>query len=133
MSAIDFALRGRLNTFAGLLAVRDRIFPNILPQAVQVPCIKFQVHNDIPSDTIEGKAGLFNAIVSFEIYAGSALQARSLADQVRLALQGWSGTSATVVVRGSHIIDESNGFDAVVKNYTHGLRFSVWYNRTNPS
>ena len=92
------AVHGRLTTFAGLTAlVGTRVCPLLLPEAATLPTLTYQ---RVSGPWTHGQAGavlLSRPRIQVDVWAASYASAKSVATQVRLALDGYRGTS-----EGSH-------------------------------
>jgi hypothetical protein len=99
MASIDTALYTRLSGFAGLAAlVATRIYPAPVPQNATYPLITYQQISGIRAYVYSNQSGWVRARFQVDCYAASSTGARALAEQVRLALSIYRGTSDTIVI-----------------------------------
>jgi len=74
-------------------AVSGRVFPNVVPQGTAFPAISYnQVSGVRLSDVTDGPTGRAMPRITINSWATKYLAARSLADAVRLRLNGVTGT-----------------------------------------
>jgi hypothetical protein len=87
------ALYTILSGFAGLTAlVSTRIYPRRAPQEVTAPYVIFQRISTIRDHSHSGPSGLANPRYQFDAYAATPEEADAISDQIRLALDGYTGT-----------------------------------------
>ena len=136
---VEKAINARLLASAGVIAlVVARIYPELAPQNAVLPYIVYTRVDTEHLMTKDNAAALANARIQINSVAATYLAVKQLADQVRLALQGWSGTGNGVTVK---VILPGNDFDAPVfaGDGTDETRkrviqdFKVWFVEDNPS
>lgn len=124
---IGKAIQARLAAHAGTAAlVVDRIYPMRLPQPTTFPAIRYQVigaprthvMGATPDASIE-----VHSRVQVDCYAVTYNGARSLAEQVRLALSRWSGTAGGVTVEVL-FLDDARDLDE--QEFVHGDEMGVY-------
>lgn len=132
---IASAVRNVLALNAGIIAagVSAKIYPRVLPQNAKVPAITYQVLADIPYDTIDGMAGLYRAILEYKVWTEAATLAAEIENTIRLAIQGYQGVNLGVNIRGIHHLHGTDDFEAETGEYNQISRYSVFYERENPS
>lgn len=120
------ALYDALGGHAGLGAlVGARIYPDVAPMAVATPYVVWSEVGNTPMNNMAGGVpDVNNYRVQIAVLAGSALQGRNVAEQVRAAMAAASGFKALEVDYGS--LDYEDG------SKVFGVRvdFSVWYRST---
>lgn len=134
---IEADLRTYLLTKPGVTAFAgDRIRPDQLDEADVKPAIIIAVDEEEPQNDLDGDGGLVKATVAIASLAVRRSDSRQLAEQVRLALAGYSGTAGSSTIRS--IFDSSvtvyspkddgsdEGFFSTEQQYT------VWYSETVP-
>ena len=103
---IEAVIFTRLSTHAGVSAlVSNRISPVDAPQNDQMPAITHRQLSGPPIRVMGGVTGLVRAIFQFDCWSGKRVdgtrgtpdEAKALARQVILALEGWNNTVGTVV------------------------------------
>jgi len=128
------------------MAIRDILINNIpvntlvagrirflsIPQNAPLPYITYSILNEIPSDTLQGMAGLFTSTVQIDCYAKTYAESIDLSEKVRLSLQGYSGINKNVEIQGVYYVNGTDSFEAEIINYRRILRFDIWYKKPNP-
>lgn len=130
-TALEVALRSILVTAS--TAASTRIYPVYLPQDVTLPAITYQLLDDDPKDNAAGCAGLFMARVQFDVFAETFLAMKSLVDEVRNALMGYTGVVSDVTIKGIRLETKLDMFEPEIKNHRGIIRFHVWHSEANPS
>lgn len=95
------ALLHRLSTYPGSAALLGfRVYPLIAPTSAEIPFAVYQRTGIERQGTLSlnGVVGVPVVTVAFEIYGVTYEQARTAADSIRCALDGWTGTHYGVVV-----------------------------------
>jgi len=110
-----------------------RIYPIHLPQDPELPAIVYQVLADDPIDDITGCAGLFMGRVQYDAFDISFNDAKALIEQVRLALQGYSGVNLGVIIKGVQLETKMDMYEEEIKNFRSLIRFRVWHREANPT
>jgi len=107
------ALRNILINDVGVAAiVVARVYPLSASQNATLPCIIYSMVGEETHYSADGEVGMTTVRVQFDMYAEETADvpypydtAVSLADKVRLAISGYSGTASAVVIRS--ILHES--------------------------
>ena len=138
MSAHE-AIYTRLSGNAAVRAiVDDRIYPARTPQDTTLPKIVFTTISQGRAPNTAGASGVTNPRIQIDCWADSNAGADALADAVRLALDGYRGTVASVQIR-SCFLDAQR--DAIVEPRDGGeqrifgrsLDFNIWHLETVPT
>lgn len=79
--------------------VVDRIYTGLRPQGEALPAITIHKISAGPEHDLDGAAGNANPRIQIDCWAGTDLEADALAEAVRNAMDGFTGTM------GSHHID----------------------------
>jgi len=114
VALLEEAIKSRLTTFAGLTAlIGTRAYPTRMPQNPVYPNLVFTEISNIPDYVMGGQSGIARARYQIDCYADSVSGVKALAEQVRLALSGFRGTVAAVVIdlvlkQNSTTVDEEN-------------------------
>lgn len=118
--------------------VGDRIYPARTPQDTTLPKIVFTTITEGRAPTMAGSSGAVNPRIQIDCWADSNAGADALADAVRLALDGYRGTVASVQIR-SCFLDSKR--DAIVEPrdgteqriFGRSMDFSIWHFETVPT
>lgn len=110
--AVEKAIRSILvddGTVAGL--VGNRIYPLVRPDGTGSPAITYQQISGFRDHVMTGPSGFVESRFQLNCWADTYAEADALADAVRSAVDGYSGTKESVVIQGIHLVDEG---DAIV-------------------
>jgi len=119
---IGAALYTRVSTHAGFSALAStRLYPRRLPEGATLPAATYVMVTSPKVTTRDaGPASLALSMYQFTCYAATYAGARALAKQVRLALDGYSGTmggASGVRVDGAYVADERDGYTESLEMY----------------
>lgn len=114
--------------------VGTRIYPAIAPQSTVTPYIVYQRIATQHLHTMDGIAGLAETTIQIDCYASTYGAVKALADAVRLALDGYTGTpvgDGTVI--GGILLDNTNdnpespqtGLETILQRVS--MDFTIWY------
>lgn len=128
---MEEALYAYLSTYAGLTAlIGTRVYPFVLPQNAAKPAVTFQ-RVDTPREyTHDGYAGLAHPRFQFACFALSQPASAAVAEQIRLALQGYTGTMGGVggvVVQFAVVVDQRDGYENDTKLFSTALDVIIWH------
>lgn len=124
----------RLSNYAGVTAIIGsnpaRVYPMVVPQTPTVPCISYQL---ISSDRVEGvytDPGIVNARIQVTCWAKSYTDVKSLAEQVRLALERYGSWPSGLAVDGVTVYDikigsEADTFEPGLELYAQATDYTV--------
>ena len=118
------------DTVVGL--VSTRMYPNIVPQKASMPAISYQNISGFRGHVIAGPDSTVNSRYQINCWGSSYLSAKDVSDAVREKLDGYNGTTDTVVIQSIQLIDEgdvptiSAGSD-VLRRYGKRLDFMIFY------
>ena len=107
-----------LNGHAGLSAlISTRLFPLILPEGVTMPAATYQRISGPRMRSHSGPSGVSMPRYQFNCWGDTYKQAKEVADQVRIALESFSGTMGTVPVHAGFVEDDRDFYDEDVKQF----------------
>jgi len=128
---IEEVLYAYLTNCAGLTAlVGDRIYPIILPQKISFPAVTYQRISGIREYSQSGPSGLAHPRFQFSCWAKKYQEAKAIAEQVRLALDGYKGMMGGpdgVRVDAVYIEDDHDIYDPETKIYHIALDVVIWH------
>lgn len=129
--AVSFAVRHKLiNTAAVTNLVGQKIYPFAAPQLPALPFVLYQSLDPQVFDDIQYRAGLFYTPVQLDCYAMTPEAAWEISEELRKALQGYSGVHLNVTIRGIRFESRADGFEKEVENFRVMTRFGVWHIET---
>lgn len=137
--AIESSLRTYLLTKSGITnLVSTRIYPLARPQNSALPAIVYQRITGGHEHMIAGAAGNANPVIQIDCLAASYSAAKSVAEQVRQALQGYSGAMGSDTVHACVFRNEIDLFEppddgSDVGVYRTVLDYAIRYVETIPS
>lgn len=124
MGNIDTALYTRLSNFAGLIALTStRIYPGLAPQDCAYPFVVYEQLSGVRDYVMGNQSGLVSSAFKLDSWGETRSSARSVAEQVRLALSNWHGTSDGVTIDWTEMDTELSDYDAEAFAY----RVIQWY------
>lgn len=104
------------NTAPVSLIVSSRIYPILLPENTQFPCISYQIIFMERFNSMTGHLGTTTAQVQIDSWSKTATEARTLAKKVHNALNAFSGTINTLEV-SCLSLSEQDFFESDVEVY----------------
>jgi hypothetical protein len=91
--------------------VAARVFPLIAPTGTPLPLIVYQRTNVQREQSLTGPIGRPIVTLQLTSYGTSYSSVKALAREVRLAVDGWTGTTAGVTIQRTTIQSEADGVD----------------------
>lgn len=111
MSYPEKVLRSSLVSDATLSgSIGSRVYPMIAPQSATLPWICFRRTGIARERTMAGSMGTPTVSVEFTTFAETYEEARDIADQVRVILDGFTGTQDNVVIQQTSLESEADDF-----------------------
>ena len=134
MSSIDTALYTRLTGFAGLRAlIATRVYPPPTPQNGPYPLVTLTLISAVRIYAMGDQTPLVDSRWQIDVWASSSETARAVAEQVRLALSHYHGTSDTVVIDLVLMENEQKFYDSEAELHRVIQDYIVSYRETQPS
>ncbi len=134
MSSIDSALYTRLVAFPGLAElVSTRIYPPPIPQNPTYPLVTLQQISGVRGYVMGNQSGAVAARFQVDSWAETSIGARALAEQVRLAMSIYRGTSDSVVIDLITIENETRLFEDGVELHRIMQEYLVNYRESLPA
>lgn len=98
-STINEALWTRLTGVSGLSAlVSARVYPGYAPQNATRPFVTYFLVTRTHYTSHDGSSGAARSRYQFSAWSDNYLEAEAVAEQIRLALQGYAGTIDSCVI-----------------------------------
>lgn len=88
-----------------------RVFPLIAPQGTPLPLVVYQRTAVERPQSLAGNVG--NPVVTLQLttYGTSYTSVKSIARAVRMTIDGWTGTTASVTIQRTTLVTEADGVD----------------------
>ena len=127
VTVIEQALRAILVADAGVLAITTRVYPNFIPQKPTWPLIVYQKVSGLRDQALSGPTGKAHPRFQMESWAKTYNEAKSLANAVRVALDGGTFTKGTVTIGGVVIQSEWDAYEPEVECHRIMMDFNFWH------
>jgi hypothetical protein len=118
----------------GAAAVTDiageRIYPVRLPRGATLPAVTYFLVSGPRDQTQQGPSGLVPARIQVSCWAEGYDAMKSLADAIRLTLDGYRGTTEGVRIGGIELINSQDLFEPEPEIYQRALDFRVKHSET---
>ena len=132
--SIDSALYTRMSGFAGLIALTGtRIYPPPIPQNATYPCCTYQQISGPRGYVYGNQSGFVDARFQVDSWATTSVAVRAVAEQVRLCLSIYKGTSDSVVIDLITLIDEQRLYDDEAKLHRAVHDYMITYRESLPA
>lgn len=129
--SIRAAIYTHLSGFAGLTAlVGDRIWPNTFPEQPVFPGVVYTRTDGNTLQAHDGRVPLGWSVFQIDSFAADSTLVDSVAEQVRLALQGFTGTVAGVRIDGVLSERVHDWYEPEAKLWRVSRDFKVWHAET---
>ena len=113
MADIEHALRNRIRSTSDVTdIVGTRVFPIYVPKGQSLPAVVYELVSSDPIGSNDGHSGLTYARFTVEGLSSSYSQVKDLAEKVRLAVDGYSGTEASVAISSTRHMGSSDDWTA---------------------
>jgi hypothetical protein len=91
--------------------VGARVFPMVAPHATPLPLVVYQRTGVDRPQSLAGNVG--NPVVTLRLttYGTSYTAVKQIARAVRIAIDGWTGTTASVTIQRTTLVTEADGVD----------------------
>jgi hypothetical protein len=130
MATISTALRNRLTNYAGFSTIAQaRMYPAPIPQKATYPLVTYQKISGLRSYAMGAQIDMVRSRFQIDIWATDYDACEALADQVRLALSNYRGTSDTIVIdlirledEQGPMLDEGSELQRVIQDYILDFR-----------
>lgn len=118
---------------AGLIGTR--CYPQVAPQDAAYPLLRILTVSTRSEQGMRGATGLAVSLIQIDAYSKQDVQARDLAEKVRIRLQGFSGTWATpaaVVIPAVLLDDSRDTYDEDLELYGKSADYRIWHEEPVP-
>lgn len=128
---VEEALHDYLSTHPGLSAlIAGRIYPLVLPQKPTLPAITYQRISGLRVRSHQGPSGLASPRFQFDAWADSYASARTVADELRRALDGFRGMmggAPGVRVDAVHLDTDRDLYETETRRWRVQADYFVWH------
>jgi len=131
---LETALKTYLLAYAGLTAlIADRLEPEELPQGFALPAVTYIKISDVKDHTLTGQLAVESPYFQFTVFASTKAGARAVANQLKAALNDYSGTLSTIVIQHIRLENEMSSLekspDGTVKVFTEDLEYNITFEK----
>jgi len=131
VAELEAVLYAHLASYAGLVAiVSDRIYPMIMPQDPTYPSITFQRIDGPREHAFVMDAGLAHPRIQVDSWGKSYASVKSVATQLRGALERWADETTNPVVLDSLLDNDEDTQEAETGLYRIRQDWVIWYRET---
>lgn len=128
MVTIEDAIYNRLSTFSSLITlVADRIHPLVLPQNTAYPAITYSKVSGVRETAMVVDPGVAHPVFQFSCWDLSYSAAKDVKEQVRIALERYSGIYNGVEILDAYVINETDLYDPTIEVAQITLDMEVWH------
>jgi hypothetical protein len=128
---IEESLYKHLSTYAGLTAlVSTRIYPIIAPQSGTLPAVTLQSISTDRVHAFQQDTGFAGKMIQVSSWGDTYSSVKSVSNQVRFALQDYSGVMGGLggaAVNAVLIENEMDDYDSLTKTYVVHQEYEIWY------
>jgi hypothetical protein len=107
--------------------VSARVYPVWLPQSPTLPCLTYQRISGSRVRSLTGPSSLAHPRIQIDCWAATYDGAKTLAEAVRVALDGYSGLMGTVEVFGVIVHGDRDLYDPEVKISRVSMDITIWH------
>jgi hypothetical protein len=128
MPQIEPGFVSYLSGIPGLAAlVSNRLYPQRLPESVTMPAIAYRRVSGERMMSHSGPSGVASPRYQMECWGMSYAEAKQVAEQVRIALDGYKGLMGSVPVQGTFVDDDRDRYDSVTKQHFVQVDAIFWH------
>jgi len=125
---IEEAIREILVANSTVKAITTRIYPSTLPQNPIYPLILYIRISGYRDYTLMGPSGMAHPRFQIEAWAETYAAAKSLANAIRVCLNGYRGTSGTVRIGSFLIQSERDIYEPEAACHRVVMDYAIWHN-----
>ena len=124
---IETAIRYILINDATVKAITTRVYPVTIPQSPQYPLILYTKITGMRDHHLRGPSGHAHPRFQIEAWAKTYTEAKTLADAIREALDGYSGTAAGTKIGSCLIESEQDIYESEIEVYRVTSDWFIWH------
>jgi hypothetical protein len=131
---IELAIQTRLLEYVGLAAlIGDKAFPGHVPEDKSPPAVTFTKTSGQRGHPGDGPSGDASPDFQISCWAKTYGEAKAIANQVRMALDGFEGDMEGVKVHACELFNEIDMYDPETKCEGVALSFTIWHEEEVPT
>ena len=124
---IEAAIRSILIADDTVKALTTRVYPVALPQSPTYPLILYTKITGMRDHHLQGPSGHAHPRFQIEAWAKTYTEAKTLADAIREALDGYSGTAAGTKIGSCLIESEQDIYESEIEVYRVTSDWFIWH------
>jgi hypothetical protein len=125
---IEEGLYAYLSTYSGLVSlISTRIYPVHIPQDAVSPHMSYQKIYSERNHALKNDSSVVEASFQFDVYAKSYNSVKAICEQLRKALQDFSGSMSSVTVQAVLMINEIDDYEETTKEYKTMTEYKIFY------
>jgi hypothetical protein len=127
-TTIEEAIHDILVTDSSVKAITTRCYPSTLPQNPTYPLILYAKVTGERINDLSGPSGMAHPRFQIEAWAETYAAAKSLANAIRVCLNGYRGTSGTVRIGSFLIQSERDIYEPEAACHRVVMDYAIWHN-----
>jgi hypothetical protein len=128
MSRIDEALYSLITSDDGCAEqIGTRVYPLMIPQNAALPAVCYQTITTQRKYHLRGPSHSPSPRMQITIKAATADNAVTVANLIRVLMEGYSGTVSSVEIAGIFLENEYDGFNLDTRSYTVRQDYRIQY------
>ena len=124
---IETAIRSILINDATVKDITTRCYPVTIPQSPTYPLILYTKITGMRDHHLQGPNGRAHPRFQIEAWSKTYTEAKTLADAIRKALDGYSGTASGTVIRSCLIESEQDIYESEIEVYRVTSDWFIWH------
>ena len=124
---IETAIRSILINDATVKDITTRCYPVALPQSPTYPLILYTKITGMRDHHLQGPSGHAHPRFQVEAWSKTYTEAKTLADAIRKALDGYSGTASGTVIRSCLIESERDDYQKEIDVHRVIQDYFTWH------
>lgn len=134
MALVEEFLYNRLKNFAGLSAlIGSNVFHVKIPAGQTVPAVSYQKISANHVESMQGSSGLCFSSFQIDAWARESDDVKAIAEQVRLALQGYVTVYSGMQIFGINYMNELDLYDDDAEEFRVLMEYVVHHSEVKPS
>ena len=127
-ATIEEAIHDILVADSSVKAITTRCYPSTLPQNPTYPLILYAKVTGERINDLSGPSGMAHPRFQIEAWAETYAAAKSLANAIRVCLNGYRGTSGTVRIGSFLIQSERDIYEPEAACHRVVMDYAIWHN-----